>query len=454
MRMPQPEPLADEREGGFLALGSLWFGDGSQKTLAGFIVWLGLLHSWRQHPDLIQHPQVVQLISSLLRMKTTLRGSDSSNVVDSVISRIVKQNSDAKVQPVTSFMWASILLSLGENNSLGTVTYDDMMQRYNDHPEVLAQNTETDDGGINISLDNKRQVAIRNWVERTSPSTWAVVEASQHDMPFNLGPIGETTASFTFLFMGSSVPNLMPDTSCGLSSLDSEPFFTVDWTLPLGPDEQTILFKRILSDFGRQTACVAVASKKKYRATQADLMQLRNLIALWGQLKPHMTTRLPLPDVLAWDASLSKSSSFRDDDLAFILQSRPITLSLSMLPSQKDVAQHEAHEKDQRICLDVETERISVRNARWGFFKAALKRDQHHLVQVKDVPRAIQALTHLKEVEQRSKQSSVGEQSVLTYAEKFLKVVHLPKMEIMQNELSKFVNHVVPNLIPNDADTP
>ena len=138
-----------------MALNCLFFSDGSQKTLAGFIVWLALLLAG-QMPDVNEddysHPSIQGLVGSLLSMRTILKGSvGMTDEVDSAIARIVKQNLDARVQPVSSLTWSSILASLGAN-----CTLDQALSRYNAHPEVQA--LESDASGA-ISLDGRKKQA-------------------------------------------------------------------------------------------------------------------------------------------------------------------------------------------------------------------------------------------------------------------------------------------------------
>lgn len=140
-----------------LAVNSLFFSDGSQKTLAAFIAWLALcIASEMPGVDMadFQHPAVQGLVASFLRLDTVLKASVSQgDEIDSAISRIVKQNVDAKVQPVSSLTWASVLASLGDGISL-----EQAVSRYNAHPEVQA--FEVAGGGSGgITLDGrKRQV--------------------------------------------------------------------------------------------------------------------------------------------------------------------------------------------------------------------------------------------------------------------------------------------------------
>lgn len=142
-----------------LAVNCLFFNDGSQKTLAAFIAWVSLcIASELPGTDMADftHPSVLSLVGSLLRMDTVLKASVSQgDEIDSAISRIVKQNVDSKVQPVSALTWASVLASLGDGISL-----DQAVSRYNAHPEVQAfemSGTGTGTGGITLD-GRKRQV--------------------------------------------------------------------------------------------------------------------------------------------------------------------------------------------------------------------------------------------------------------------------------------------------------
>ena len=105
-----------------LAVNCLFFNDGSQKTLAAFIAWVSLcIASELPGTDMADftHPSVLSLVGSLLRMDTVLKASVSQgDEIDSAISRIVKQNVDSKVLPISALTWASVLASLGDGISL------------------------------------------------------------------------------------------------------------------------------------------------------------------------------------------------------------------------------------------------------------------------------------------------------------------------------------------------
>lgn len=141
-----------------LALGCMYFNDGSQKTLAACTVWIALMLAARipeNQPDLT-HPNVVALAASLLKIRTVLKGSSiHQDELDSAVARIVKQNVDAKVQPVSSLNWAAILKQLGDDAK----DFDAAMVRYNSHPEVVA--FESSGGSGTISLDPKKK---QDWV--------------------------------------------------------------------------------------------------------------------------------------------------------------------------------------------------------------------------------------------------------------------------------------------------
>lgn len=139
-----------------LAIGCLYFSDGSQKSLAGFMVWIALCLAFQScEVDALEleNSHLVALVSSLLRIRTVLRGSTGvGDEVDNAISRIVKQNVDSKVMPVSSLAWAAILSTLGEG-----VSFDQAIAKYNSHPEVQA--FEKGDTTGAISLDGRKRQA-------------------------------------------------------------------------------------------------------------------------------------------------------------------------------------------------------------------------------------------------------------------------------------------------------
>ena len=391
-----------------VAMGSLLFADGSQKTLAGFTVWVALLIVWRSHKDSIQDGQVVQLISSLLVLPTIFKATEAvSGSLASTIGKIVKQNADSRVQPVSSLSWASILKAMQDEG--GTITFDSAMEAYNNHPEVRALSDKSNENGSgSIALDKRRSSAVKNWLERTCEDAFKVVESSTHDIPFSMGAFGETMASYTFLFLGSSATGFSTNQNCGLVPLDNEPFMPLDWQLPMNNLGQTVLFERIQSTFERE----------KYRLNQENLLALRNLVCLFAQIFPHLETRLSPPETQKWLREFSTTAQ-RDEDIKCILESTPHSFALSMLPSSRVVAQQQAQEKEQSICLSVEKQRLDVIDAQWSYFKAGLERDQLLLQKIKDVPKKIATKIHQKKVKQMADQARAGEARVTLTKKQF-----------------------------------
>ena len=429
-------------DGTLVADGVLYFGDGSMRGVAGGIVWLGLLYIFKKGCATVEysHPQVVQLISSLLRIPTVYKTMESNmSKADSAILRIIRQNQAAKTEPVTSFQWASILRSIADDTVVDTdMNFASLMDMYNMHPEVAALTADDDQdktsGTGSIALSGKMKVAVRNWLERCSDAAWNEVMKSQHDFPFNLGPFGEVFATNFRCFADSVVATHTADSTCDLVPMQSETYILIDWKLPLTGYAQTLLTKRMRHDFAGQTSCVPIASKKKYRKVGDELQSLCNCMALWVQLKPHVETKLPAHEVAAWEHALT-IGNVKDDDLTYILEARPAMLSLGMLPSQRELAQRAVSDRDQSICVEVESQRLDVRNAKFNYLKTALERDHLTITTAKGLPAKVKIMEHRKGVQARQKQAEKGERAVLGYCNKYLKTIYISKPELAQTEV-------------------
>ena len=117
--------------------GVLQFEDGSQKSLAAFMCWLGLIAVSNDFDEEDMRSDGVQtLIHSLLHIGTIYK-KGHTDLLDNMVSRIVKQNADSKVQPINSFQWSVLLTSMFSKKD--DVTLDMAIQKYNQHPEVVAQ---------------------------------------------------------------------------------------------------------------------------------------------------------------------------------------------------------------------------------------------------------------------------------------------------------------------------
>ncbi|CAK9075739.1 unnamed protein product [Durusdinium trenchii] len=227
----------------------------------------------------------------------------------------------------------------------------------------------------------------------------------------------------------------------GSSAKDSEASIPIDWSLPMSSLSQEMIFCRIRTNFERSTAIIQNPSdRKKYRQTEEELMSLRNLLCLWASVRDFCSTRLK--DFHEFD-KLIRTSTAKDIELREILESRPAVFAVSMLPSAQRQALEEARMQEEGISLDVEKERLKVRDARWTYFQSALERDQKLLMCVKEAPQKVEALRHRKAVAWRLQQAQLGEKVVNAYQDKFLRCDLVNKVELAQQKINEFRSFVV-----------
>lgn len=257
---------------------------------------------------------------------------------------------------------------------------------------------------------------MKNFLEKTSPEAWEVLLASTHDLSWNYGCFGEVFGSYGFAFLGSSsqleAAQPMEDDVGG--PLPNEPSISIDWTLPMTPSSQELLFQRIRASFDKTTGTIPTAQKKKYRLSQDELMKLRNLCVLFDQVLGHLQSRLPPDELTAWKDDF-RTSSKRDEDFNCILLARPPRFALSMLPSQQEAAKVDMREQEQKKLEDKETQQREVVQAQWQFFCGALKRDHSKLEVVNAAPRLVRQKLHAKQVLHRSQQAKEGERACKGY---------------------------------------
>ncbi|CAK9052607.1 unnamed protein product [Durusdinium trenchii] len=387
-----------------LAVGSLYFSDGSQKTLGAFLVWICLMLA-TQLPDFedsdYENPSFLALVGSLLRIRSVQKSTvGAGDEIDNTIARIVKQNVDSKVQAVSSLTWASILASMGEGVSLDT-----LIARYNNHPEVKAFENQQATGSI--SLDGRKRQAVKNYLEKTAAPAFGVLLKSTHDICWALGPFGESFGSYTHMFLGSC------------ANLESSQ-----------PNEDEM----IVNMFERTTSMIAVPQKKRYRLSGDDLFRVRNMVCLFDQIYPHLGARIGLDAANKWLEDI-RSGTHRDADLMSLLHMRPPIFAMSMLPSEQEQSKRSLEELEIKKCEDKESQKAEVTAAQWAFFKGALSRDQSKLDSVQQAPRNVRLRLHAKQVAHRSRLVAEGEES-------FLKVIALEKMDLLGSEISKYKSQI------------
>lgn len=297
-------------------------------------------------------------------------------------------------------------------------------------------------------LDSKKQYAIKHWLEQTCEGAKEQVQQSLRDTPFAFGPWGEGLSVLPFIFLESTV-DLVGVGDCGLVPGASESTVALDWSLPMTKEAQTYLFQRIRVAFDKATAIIDnPADKKRYRLNEEDLMELRNLMCLWAQVRSFCSARLN--HFKEFDVAITQGNA-RDFELREILDQRPLCFSPSMLSSFQKQALDEVRAAEEGATLEAETERLKVRDARWQWFQNALERDQAILRQVGSTPEKIQAMRHRKQMAWRLTQAKAGEKLVKSYMEKYLRTEIVAKVELAQQKINEYRSYVVsrPDFILN-----
>lgn len=290
-------------------------------------------------------------------------------------------------------------------------------------------------------IDSKKTHSIKHWMTKCGSLAREVVLESMQDSPFQMGPFGESLAGMGQLFLQSSADGLQGSADA-LAPLAHEDCIAIQWDLQLTEASQGMLFRRIKIAFDRATAIVDdVRDRKRYRMKPDEVVALRNLCALWGQIRAFCKTRLP--DFDSFEQKLHSGNSM-DDQFAEILQTCPSKFAISMLP----VSQHEAacqlKRQEETVCLEAEQQQSELRAAKWRYFVAALERDQRQLSLVASAPEKLDMLRHRKTMGWRLEQAKVGEKIMMAYSEKFIRCRHIQQMEHMHEILHEYRAFVAP----------
>ena len=289
-------------------------------------------------------------------------------------------------------------------------------------------------GAGNLFIDGKKTWAIKHWLEQTGPGALTEVLTALKDTPFQWGPWGETLSQVKFIFVGSVVN--MSASPEALHGGFEEPTITVDWSLKLSEEAQANLFRRVRNHFEQATAIVdEQKEKKKYRLGEEDLLLIRNLMALWDQIKVFCKARLA--NFESYSHALV-NTNHKDSDLREILDQRPCQFAMSMLPSARDAALKEVKAQEECATMEVEKQRHEVRAARWKFFKAGLEKDQSILLQLAGAPAKLEVLRHRKVMAWRLDQAKKGEKIVQAYMAKYLMTEFVEKVEHAQQKVNEF----------------
>lgn len=289
-------------------------------------------------------------------------------------------------------------------------------------------------------LDSKKQYQIKHWLEQTADAAHEQVAISLRDAPFQFGPWGDQLSMYKFLFLDSTA-GLSALTMSDLAPAANEPTVSVNWALPMSGAAQGILFQRIRKQFERATAIIAEPQdRKRYRMAEEDLLNLRNLVCLWQQIKVFCSTRVG--NYTELESAICNGNS-KDHELQVLLDARPAQFAVSMLPCAQKEALQAARSQEEGATMEVEKERLAVREARWAFFKNALQRDQEKLRLAEDAPAKLESLKHRKQIAWKLEQAKIGEKVVKSYREKYLRTDLVSKPELVQQKVNEYRSFVV-----------
>lgn len=296
-------------------------------------------------------------------------------------------------------------------------------------------------GSGTLAIDSKKVWGIKHWMEKSSQQAHAVVHKTLLDYPFQYGPYGEAFSLTPQMFLGSQAEETVANPQASLAPLSGEANISIDWALPLDGNSQAWLLSRVHLAFQKATAIVDdIKEKKRYRAKAEDLLQLRDLMAFWSQVRSFLSSRLQ--DFDEFERKLM-TSSVLDGQFSDILEQRPKAFSLSMLPSARDAAAKETRACEEIASVEADGQRLEVRSARWNYFQQALDRDQRQLKLVIEAPAKLDSLRHRREMAWRAEQAKVGEKLVLAYCEKFLKTIQIKKMEHLHEHVHQHREFIV-----------
>ena len=245
--------------------GILLFEDGAQRALAAFTVWQSLLIVLKDFAPVdatldFKDPQVINLVSSLVKIPSFLASGVGSGIQNDLISWVIRQETAARTQPVSSYMWASMLKNT--SGDWHERSLDALLDAFNSHPSVAATGAGDDASGAgSLKLHPRKRKAVGNWLFRCSPGSWSEVESSGHDIVFQHGPYGEAFAQDERWFIGSTI-NVQPCPCSPMQPAQSEAFIPLDWSLPLTEKAQTLLFIRARNEYAKKTIGIAVDKRK------------------------------------------------------------------------------------------------------------------------------------------------------------------------------------------------
>lgn len=93
--------------------------------------------------------------------------------------------------------------------------------------------------------------------------------------------------------------------------------------------------------------------------------------------------------------------------------------------------------------MEVETQRLEVRSAKWAFFQKALAQDHLAMQQVQSAPAKLEMMQRKKEVQWRNEQSVLGQKAVMAYMNKYARVIQVDNADVIKPHVMEFLGYMV-----------
>jgi hypothetical protein len=370
---------------------------------------------------------ILELLRSLLAIPVVLDTTVASSELESRVGAIARQNQNAKVAPVSSFQWSTILKTMTGQK----VALSEALDVYRNHPAVVAYSSgpgDNQDSEAGILLDNQKENTIRNWLEKTGDETFKLVTSYYEKVPWKYLAITEVMLRFYYFWVGSVLPHSQSHE--GPTSVVGELTVEVDWSLPLDADAQRHFFQRLFIDYERETAGLEISGRKRYRKNDDELMQLRVLCGLWSQIKSFCASQMPGAMFTKFNDDLMLTSR-RDEEIHEIVFLQPRSVGVSHFSSMRDHVVKVKTELNKVAAGEMEQMFFELRDKQFQYFNSQLISDWKMIETVRGALQALDTATHQKKVRWLRELSERGEAALKKHMGQSADVQMLPNLDHM-----------------------
>jgi hypothetical protein len=445
----------------------LAFGDGAARGVAACVAWSLILNRVNDIPP--KDPAVMDLVESLMTIPTNFELHGDGSERAALVAQAARQNQAAQALPVNTIEWIGMVveyagLTIGSTPVAGTALLrhlDQMMQAYNEHPDVESYATEApakrlrrsrgkssgpmdaeaeEDGyDRGLKIGTRRIIAMRSFLSAGTASGLDILrEHLQWVGDVRLSVLSDDVLRQKWFYVGSVAPK---DEEQGASQGLMRPeayvpkgakFATMLHDSPLTAQQFDKMLLKAIKVYEEDTAHLDRDDlRAKFKPKEEQWLQYRRVVQQWDLSMAEVCRA----DLAAEEFELLQDAILRsrsmDKEVLSMLLRRPAVFHIGMLPtlSAREVQVDDAARQVQQAHVEASQSKFKV-------LEAELQADWASLLELQLGSQQLSELLRWLDLEHRRTQAATAEALVDRYLRKAFPVCNVASWRDMPGQLA------------------